>query len=696
MTGDAFPFPGIVNTETKTSCGSSGCCGCPGHCNPCHLGLPSCDSLFLPNENESNKGVLSFKTCGGFSDQRSAFVTGVLIAQLLGWDVVLPRVNLNGEQTGDSYPERSKVHVEFERFYDVHWLSHSLPHITLHTDVETAGAGDIHWTELSMPLEGQVHDVDFLLTKVQEAGRQVRLGCTLLAFKLTSAALEEAYWRIDAALQPQKQLSQLLQKVQTKLTSNQAFKGQYMAIHYPNEPDWQEHCKQWSSNERWNCMTNDKQFQLNNALTIHGIDSSMPIYVCGGDFVEGQIQFQHLVTKSTLLRKLQNFTAAERELVDYYIASRATYFVGNSISTFSAHLLMQRKTICHKESKFCNDFHYNGGQIPMQEMLFPHKLYIQERLKWVFVVNSNTPSYYANIQVAVRSALKKTTLLPICIYHGPKTWLHDWLLKQGVRILRHTPVWFHKLREVQRHGLRLSLSKHVSTNYDSLETMQATFLRFDLPILGFTDNFVLYTDTDVVFLKDITLSAFPYLPDFFMVGSEFDPTSCSCQDANRNQMPFGNAGIMLFNIPNMRNTHANFLEWTFQDKHIKSGLNFNWLGPLDQGAYNSFYNRVLSCATYPLFNWKPYWGANSQALILHFHGPKYEDYCHYLKDGVSREIFTDILKACAEPGSSCQDWVGVVQQFFEDSERSVQHEGDSSKTLTVGTHSPRLLRLVHK
>ena len=37
--------------------------------------------------------------------------------------------------------------------------------------------------------------------------------------------------------------------------------------------------------------------------------------------------------------------------------------------------------------------------------------------------------------------------------------------------------------------------------YGRVDAMIGTFLRLDIPVLGFVDDFVLYTDVDVLFLQ---------------------------------------------------------------------------------------------------------------------------------------------------------------------------------------------------
>merc|ERR1712014_250638 len=122
-----------------------------------------------------------------------------------------------------------------------------------------------------------------------------------------------------------------------------------------------------------------------------------------------------------------------------------------------------------------------------------------------------------------------------------------------------------------------------------------------------------------MFLSDVTLADFVPLPAFYAVGTEL-------VDALPDRVAFGNAGVMLLNVDAMRRSQQEFLDWTFSEANIKKGLFFEEYGPLDQGAYNAFYQGRFDVHLSPTFNWKPYWGFSSRAKVVHFHGPKPREY----------------------------------------------------------------------
>ena len=70
---------------------------------------------------------------------------------------------------------------------------------------------------------------------------------------------------------------------------------------------------------------------------------------------------------------------------------------------------------------------------------------------------------------------------------------------------------------------------------------------------------------------------------------------------------------MWINVNNMREKLPELKRMLIESYFKKLGY--------DQLALNSYYGSMYDYLD-PLFNWKPYWGVNNNAFILHFHGPK--------------------------------------------------------------------------
>lgn len=207
-------------------------------------------------------------------------------------------------------------------------------------------------------------------------------------------------------------------------------------------------------------------------------------------------------------------------------------------------------------------------------------------MKWYFACNEKSTNFFPLIKAAVNSALENTTLEPIFIYDGKENELTNWLEAKGVKIIFH----------------RVSFYDALEKNYDEAELAIASgaFLRCDIPLLEHEDKFVLYTDCDILFLKDFQTNL---EPKYF---------ACSAQHNIENFKDF-NSGVMLMNTEKLRESHKVFSGFIIK--------NINILSSYDQTAYQLFYDgKNTKLPT--IFNHKPYWGVDENAVILHFHGAK--------------------------------------------------------------------------
>jgi hypothetical protein len=734
--------------------------------------------------------MLRFETCGGFTNQRIALVTGILIGRTVGRTVVMPsQLNANGVQRpAGGYRENRETLVNFSRFYDHEATTAALAELGIDV-ASTTSEVDEDGSSLTVDVMQKLHGSAWYLEQLWSSARVVRLSCTFLAMLITPGQVLDDYWLIDQALVPAEQIRSSADLVLASLQQRSVERGasgEFNALHLRNEPDWSDHCKLWESHEgdapRDNCKTNTEQ--LDKVFATEDVATMPPLYIAG------QLQASELeqVPELAVLMKGSQYVLPsamynlivkamimdlgaghekERDLlaaVDYAVAAKAHTFVGNSVSTFSAHLLMGRRHA--QQARLYDaggislaDFHYNGGNVPLVDVMYAKpepavkanklraagsaeeelqcyfkrypdlaflngeparildhwtafgkkegrkmgcdhvpshgvptdeelKCYFKQNkdlaflngeparildhwkafgrkegrrmectptlsemctvgslncnslaktprsLKWVFTVSGrNTPAYDEMAKVAVRSAFRRTSLIPVCVFYGtPDAPLAQWLASEGVRMIFHTaPVWRQRLVDGVKSAQAANLGATASVLFQSVEMEMATFLRIDVSILGFVDEFILYADVDILFLCEVSVADFGKVPPrVFTIGSELYPGGISVQDSslgpNNALQLAGNAGMMLLNVEGMRRTHARFVEWTFSAEHIEAGLQFGVYGPADQGALNSFYRGKFEVKPWPLFNWKPHWGLCRAAKVVHFHGPKPGDY----------------------------------------------------------------------
>lgn len=218
--------------------------------------------------------------------------------------------------------------------------------------------------------------------------------------------------------------------------------------------------------------------------------------------------------------------------------------------------------------------------------------------KWYFCINeAGFDGYFPLVIAAVASARANTTLSPFCIYGGSNPLHVARLTALGVTVIGHTSSFDADLRA----GYGADYAR-----------FNGHWLRVDLPLIDPSDDVVLYTDFDVIFL------AHPHLhkrPKCIGAGPEFD----------RDNRAYFSSGVLVLNLRGMRAVQGAFTA------QIRARLRDSFTYPAhDQVSYNRFFqntrlNRWRARAfdeIDPMHNWKPFWGANPATTILHFHGPK--------------------------------------------------------------------------
>ena len=219
--------------------------------------------------------------------------------------------------------------------------------------------------------------------------------------------------------------------------------------------------------------------------------------------------------------------------------------------------------------------------------------------KWFFALSEASlghpdHDWQSLIRTAVASARAHTSLEPIFLYDGAASSFTAELQAAGVIVVHHQLSYLPNI--VQRwHAIGHP------PDAMKLAIIAGAYLRTEIPNLGYDDEFVLYTDCDVLFLSDPDISRFR--PQFF---------ACAPQRYQNDPIDM-NSGVMVMNVPAMRSELANFYHFIVQ--------NFERFGAFDQDALREYYAGRYEPLPLEL-NWKPYWGINPNASIIHFHGPK--------------------------------------------------------------------------
>ena len=140
----------------------------------------------------------------------------------------------------------------------------------------------------------------------------------------------------------------------------------------------------------------------------------------------------------------------------------------------------------------------------------------------------------------------------------------------------------------------------------SLQMATGAFLRFEVPKLCLElgiKGTVLYTDYDVFFLQNIK--------DVFNIKTKI----IACAREFHMTQGVYNTGIMLINIDGFKEHYEKLLQYS--KEHFEECKKTSW----DQYIINKFFEGQIDELPTE-YNWKPYWGPNYNAKILHWHGIK--------------------------------------------------------------------------
>lgn len=221
-----------------------------------------------------------------------------------------------------------------------------------------------------------------------------------------------------------------------------------------------------------------------------------------------------------------------------------------------------------------------------------------KRVLWFLCSGHQESRYLDYIKAAVASGLvMQPALYPVIVISGYP--VPDWLklLNESDSVL----VINHNLTFADR------CSDHCPAPF------RPAYLRIDIPnmidqvkyILTRRDtryvdyNYVLYTDTDVIIHK-FKIYRLPK-PRTLLIGPENSFNTKT------------NSGVLYMNMSAMKHHLPKLLD--FADSK-------NWsFSAWDQGLILEYFANISQ--TLPdEYNWKPYWGINNHASIIHFHGPK--------------------------------------------------------------------------
>lgn len=224
-------------------------------------------------------------------------------------------------------------------------------------------------------------------------------------------------------------------------------------------------------------------------------------------------------------------------------------------------------------------------------------------MKWYFCIDELGSNHEigAWAEIAVESALKFTNLSPVCLFDGPlESGFAATMKSKGVEVMPAS----------SRLAARID-EAHRARGYPV--HARGAFLRAEVPSIARGEEYALYTDCDVFFLREPVVATLR--PAIFSAGPRMELS----------QTDQFNSGVLYFNVEGFRAVEDEFLEFAGQN-----------LGPflpgIDEPILNAFFGDKFDQLPVGL-NWRPFFGFNTTASIVHFHGPKMQILAEYVQQG---------------------------------------------------------------
>lgn len=210
--------------------------------------------------------------------------------------------------------------------------------------------------------------------------------------------------------------------------------------------------------------------------------------------------------------------------------------------------------------------------------------------------------YFDLLKVTLISARKNTSLRLVCLYDGKiNDPVYNLLKEYEVEIIIHQLPYKQELMDIYpREWMLQNLGKEIEYN-----RIFGTFMRMEIPVVEKEEEYVLYSDIDVIFNADILLEELPH-PTYLAAAPEYE--------RNVENMEYFNAGILVMNIQGMKIKYEEFIRKMRNRERNVSNL-------FDQGYLNDLCFKDMELLPIE-YNWKPYWGINDKAKLIHFHGMK--------------------------------------------------------------------------
>lgn len=386
---------------------------------------------------------LHFDVCNGFANQRIAIVTAALLAKRSRRTLVIPVLGVDGEQLRDLTQRRPSTlsAVHFSAFYDMSaftaaLLAHKVTFVNREELPQHISTTRITPLEISRQ------------PSVVGDSAHVHVGCPVLdAPAQLFAKYEQLFWSLLS--------NGLIPSAAIRDSLNQRLRrhGQdFNFLHLRIEDDWVNFCRHWTAIR--DKVTRDNCIIMNPAAIVAALKA---LGIAPGSRLYIASHWAHVAppTRASMLSAIRavgyhpiiSTCTLQRELcaaIDYYYALSAKQFVGNSVSTFSALLIMERRQLGQYAT------YYNGGTLPVAQWLPFYKL------AWILVTGplasngdlSKADGWVERAKSSIESGIRLANVLPFVLLAAPAGQteqiikhvanLGAWLKARGVPMLIQT------------------------------------------------------------------------------------------------------------------------------------------------------------------------------------------------------------------------------------------------------------------
>ena len=516
-----------------------------------------------------------------------------------------------------------------------------VPDVYIYNAVQDGNENNVYSSEHNAIPLSKVIDTDALIKFIEANGIRATLEPFSNVVSRNVAGDESCDWlsslrnsnhetamHVMQSIKPSSSLSSIveesLENLLTVISTKEATLSDGICLHHEDGADWRKHCEQWENIQdgvwRKNCL-NDRNLPLgdlvhnripttNKKSWIYYIGENIPSNEMTREFKDKNLDIVHRMKHGLLLnddiaRSLDLASInrrRHRELlaaIDFFTCSQIDSFIGNSVSLFSANQIAVRGGM--------NSAWYNSRSIPLAD--FFQVFYIPIVYTYTEKSQELGKSLLKASILSARNAFGLTTDIHI-LYHGTedKQFL-EWLTNHSVIIHNHEPNWLDKIEEMRQNG-QIKYSHLFAHTGNYIGTWQ----RIDIPLF-INAEYCLFLDSDTIISESFGMHDF---------GLEITPgLAASAEFDEKSSQPW-NVGVTLFNVPKLRETHADFLEfiWSHIDNPRFKDDNIS-----DQGAYLEYYAKEATFLN-KKFNVKPYWLGQipfDQRKVIHFHGLKPHD-----------------------------------------------------------------------